>query len=664
MTFLNPLAGLLAAGIATPILLLFYFLKLRRRPVRVSSTLLWERAVRDMQVNEPFRWLRPSWMLLLQLLALWLLSAALARPAIDAPEAVADRVIILIDASASMGAEADAATGATRLDRAKDEARSLIERLSETVGGGGGPVEAAVVSFAASARAETGMTASRAELRGAIGAIEQTDQPGDLAAALDLAGVLLGSREAERAAARVVIIGDGAYGENVSTPVRDTRFIRIGPDPGADSDNLGIVAIAARRDLGEAARVRVFLRVVNASRNAVRAPVSLLLDGRVLDTRTIEVGARTDAGPGEAAVTFEFLDEPTGVSGLVTATIGRRDALAADNTAAIRLEPAIPPRVLIVTPTVRSEAQRLAHGLLEDAFAAIGSTIIDTIDARAYASLVETPGVFRHDLVVFDGVRAASAPPSPSVAFGSRVGAFGPRVERESTGGAGFASWRRAHPVLRNVSLDTVSIARSGVLDAPGEGAAAAAGVTGETLAFGADGPLITIVRDRGVERVFVGFELAQSNWPTQFSFVIFLTNVVERLTRLIGETSATAFTTSDSITVRPAPGATRIVGDGPAPFEAAVDPARASVALGALRRAGVYRLEGVVDADRLLPVNLLDARESDVAVRNEYEFGDVRAGSGAAGVAAPREIWRWFALAGLALLTAEWLLYAWRMRI
>lgn len=663
MTFLNPLAGLLAAGVATPILLLFYFLKLRRRPLRVSSTLLWERAVRDMQVNEPFRWLRPSWMLLLQLLALWSLCAALARPAFDAPESVADRVIILIDASASMGAEADQATGATRLDRAKDEARSLIDRLSETTGAGRGPVEAAVVSFAATPRAETGLTPSRAELRRAAGAIEQTDQPGDLAAALDLAGVLLGSREAERASARVVVIGDGAYGGIVSTPVRDTRFVRVGPSADDDIDNLGIVAIAARRDLGDAARVRVFLRIVNASRGAGRAPVSLLLDGRVLETRTIEVGARTDEGPGEAAVTFEFLDEPAGAARLVTATIGRRDALAADNTAAVRLEPAIPPRVLIVTPTDRTEAQRLAHGLLEDAFAAIGSTIIDTIDARAYASLVESPGAFRHDLVVFDGVRSAPAPPTPSVAFGSRVGAFGSRVERESTGGAAFASWRRAHPALRNVSLDTVSIARWGALDAPGEGATAA-GVTGETLAFGTDGPLITIVRDRGVERIFVGFELAQSNWPTQFSFVIFLTNAVERLTRLIGEASATAFTTTDSITVRPAPGATRIVGDGPAPFEAAVDPARASVALGALRRAGVYRLEGVADADRLLPVNLLDARESDVAAAGEIELGDVRAGRGAAGVAAPREVWRWFALAGLVLLTAEWLLYAWRMRI
>ena len=69
MTFLAPSAGLLAAAFVVPLLLSLYFLKLRRRPVRVSSTMLWRRAVHDLQVNAPFRMIKPSWLLLLQLLA-------------------------------------------------------------------------------------------------------------------------------------------------------------------------------------------------------------------------------------------------------------------------------------------------------------------------------------------------------------------------------------------------------------------------------------------------------------------------------------------------------------------------------------------------------------------------------------------------------------------
>ena len=69
MTFLDPATGLTALAAGTLATLLWYFLKLRRRPLRVSSTMLWEAAARDVEVNAPFRWIRPSWLLLLQLLA-------------------------------------------------------------------------------------------------------------------------------------------------------------------------------------------------------------------------------------------------------------------------------------------------------------------------------------------------------------------------------------------------------------------------------------------------------------------------------------------------------------------------------------------------------------------------------------------------------------------
>ncbi|MCX5671027.1 MAG: BatA domain-containing protein, partial [Planctomycetota bacterium] len=77
MDWLSPMTGLVAAAVAVPALVLLYFLKLKRRDMPVSSTLLWKRAVQDLQVNAPFQRLRRNILLFLQLLALAAILVAL-----------------------------------------------------------------------------------------------------------------------------------------------------------------------------------------------------------------------------------------------------------------------------------------------------------------------------------------------------------------------------------------------------------------------------------------------------------------------------------------------------------------------------------------------------------------------------------------------------------
>ena len=652
MTFLNPAAGIIAGAIAAPILLLLYFLKLRRRPVRVSSTLLWERAVEDLQVNEPFRWLRPSWLLLIQMLALASLCVALALPAIDAPEAPASRVVLLLDTSASMSAS-DAGDGVTRVEAARARATDLVNRLAAQPGDG---FEAAVIAFAAEPRALTGLTPSAAELRAAIDSVEPTDQPGDLGAALKLASAIARQSGVGAASARIVVIGDGAYGA-VQAAAAGVRFIRVGPEPASARDNVGIAAIAVRRGLDDASLVRVFARLVNASDGPIAVPVTLLLDGESVETRTLSMPGASDGGAGESAVTFEFTDTPTGEPRLATVYVGREDTLPADNAAAARLEPTIPPRVLVVVPPVMDDAQRIAVSLLVGAPEAVGSTIIDLIDSARYDALETTPGALsRYDLIVFNGGRVAWLAPIPTIAFGTIVGdAQTPRTE----GPIHVASWRRSHPLLRQVSLDGLVIARARGLTLPDDPTGA---VTGEEIASGPDGPLMMEITDHGVRRIVVGFDLAQSNWPTQPGFVIFMVNAIERLTRLIGEATAATFTTTTPITVRPTASVVRA--EGPVEIERAVEPGAGSLELGVLPRAGVYRLTGVQAGDRLIPVNVASAEESAIATADALDLAGGTATAAGVGAAAPREVWRWFTLAGFVLLSLEWLLFAWRMRV
>src|SRR5690348_16191662 len=124
--FLNWPTALIAGAIAIPALLVLYFLKLRRREMFVSSTILWKKAVQDLQVNAPFQKLRRNLLLLLQLLLLILLCLALMRPVANFKQGAGKLTVILIDRSGSMAAKDADGGKRTRLEEAKRLAREIV----------------------------------------------------------------------------------------------------------------------------------------------------------------------------------------------------------------------------------------------------------------------------------------------------------------------------------------------------------------------------------------------------------------------------------------------------------------------------------------------------------------------------------------------------------
>ena len=102
MIWLTAQYALIAGAIAIPALLILYFLKLRRRDVEISTTLLWKKAIQDLQANAPFQRLRRNILLILQLLALGAILAALGQPQIKSQTITGQRHVIMLDRSASM----------------------------------------------------------------------------------------------------------------------------------------------------------------------------------------------------------------------------------------------------------------------------------------------------------------------------------------------------------------------------------------------------------------------------------------------------------------------------------------------------------------------------------------------------------------------------------
>jgi hypothetical protein len=122
MTFAH-LTALWLSAVAIPIIALYLF-RIRRRRQDVPHLALWRLVIEQRTASFLLRRLRRLWSLLLQLAIMSLIVFAVARPMLRALFQGDERLVLVIDDSASMQAvERDGAAPRTRLDRALDAAR-------------------------------------------------------------------------------------------------------------------------------------------------------------------------------------------------------------------------------------------------------------------------------------------------------------------------------------------------------------------------------------------------------------------------------------------------------------------------------------------------------------------------------------------------------------
>ena len=650
MNFLSPTAALGAAAIFLPLLLALYILRLRRRYLRMASTLLWQHTVEDLEVNAPFRRLRWSTLLAIHLLLLSLLLLAMARPSTEGDQAGATRVLLLIDQSASMSAATD--TGRSRLELAKETAVEMVDRLARGARGH----EFMIIAFGRSPEVVSPLSSDRRVLRDAIDSISQTHETADIQAALRLAAAYAGDSEQPGAQeGEVILISDGQFAPaddraGFSLRAGRFRFHRIGPDPGEPIANVGITSFSARRDYEDPTRVYAFTRLINTQSDEVSAVLTLRVDGRAVEIEEVtipgaepadETGPRTN--PGELTLSFE-LELPGGALLELSHNVG--DVMEVDNHARLIMPEPNPPRIGLVYGG--AEADPFLRRLLED----LDPQSIELVSDEAYSELDQSAldaGEF-FDLVVFDRVDSHRLPGVPSLTFGGvprGVDAAAPPDER----GRRVQSWDRQHPLMRHVDLDSVVYRDFGAYRLP-EG--------GESLAEGPDGTVLGTIRTRGTRHVLVGFPLTldQTNWSHQVSIVVFLQNLQDVL--LAGRSGQTGILhqPGEAIQVRAAPTTSELrVRSAGETTTLRAEPGQQRT-LPTPRREGIIEVTGAVRSQEQIAVTLLSDVESDLRPRRELIVNAESVVAETGGGAAPRELWPWLILAALVLLTVEWVVF------
>lgn len=659
MEWLTPITALYAAAVSVPLLLLLYFLKLKRREQIVSSTLLWKRAVQDLQVNAPFQRLRRNILLLLQLLVLLAILLALAGPILSLIAGPARRYVLLIDRSASMNATD---IEPSRLEAAKEQAKifvesmlnkafySLKEESDQTM----------VIAFDNSAKVMCNFTSDKKQLNRAVDSITPSDNVSSLAEAIVVAqafaqspGVEADYMSAEEPA-RLVLFSDGQ--------IRDLDQVVVGPDEmtfhclGQSQQNVAVTAMQARRSYENPEEVDVFATLSNYNTEPITCDVQLSINDNVRAVKSVTIPPRiadksSDAArSGKLAVDFSLSYAEGGILEVrKLQSSDNLDCLTCDDAAWAILPAPKKLSVLLVTA---------GNKVLESALQACPLAKLELQNPSQFDSTDPNDLSIeqRYDMIVLDNYVPAKLPRSRYLVFGRPPEGIDVSSPQELENQV-IVDWRTKHSVLKYVDLTNLFVAKCHKMILPRDA---------EVLAEFNETPALALVRRNGSVFLLAGFDVLQSNWPFEPSFVLFCYNSAAFLGMQIGAGQEVNLKVGEPITVDGLKSQITAKIDGPG---ISGDEIKSSVS-GSLRypatdRAGTYRLSINDQPDRFFAVNLLDSKESNIEPVEEVVLSGQPVQAEQQGVSrANFPLWPFLICLALVLVCVEWIIYNRKVRI
>ena len=474
--------------LAVPIIFVLYLIQSRYRPQVVASLLLWKRMARDLEAEAA--WRRPRWDLLLalQLVVALLLGLALARPAVVGGDG--QRLVVVLDTSASMAARD---VQPTRFAAAR-------QQVTELVNGAAPDTRVWLVTAGAVPRVVVD-NGSPANLSAALDGLQPEPVAGDLATAVRIAAGLAAPQAG--GGSRVVVVTDGAFSLDLPPQPVPVSFMLVGGGP----QNLAVSEVSLRRPVESADSTSTsssylagFARVVNFGSEPRATSMTILADGLAVDRSPIQV-----AGGSHAEATFRV---PAGVQS-VSVLLADREALALDDRVDVPGYARSTRRVTIVSD---------APTTWEHVFSVVPNLTTRTIHRQDYPP----PDLTSDDIVVLDSMPVGESrgsglilinPPEGNAVL-SRVDTL-PRLRRA-------VSFDPQDPLLLGLDIAPLVVQQVQRAATP---AWADASVSAE------DTPLIVHGRIGDQRAVVFAFDPNKSNLPHLAAFPLLMANVVDWLT-------------------------------------------------------------------------------------------------------------------------------------
>jgi hypothetical protein len=332
MFFFNLSAAEFLALLSTisSFVVLLYLLDRSRKKLRVATLRFWQDSEIPAQ-RKHRRKIQQPWSLILQLIALCLLLLAVAQVRVGSPDRSSRSHVLLVDASAWMGARG--AANRLLIDQARAAAVRYVQALPSSD-------RVMVVRADALATPLTGFESNKQVLEAAIRRIQPGTAALNLGQGLDFATQALrleGKRSGE-----IVYSGPGRVAPDA---LRDLPAIpanlRVLPISG-NLENTGLRKLSVRRSAGDPELWQLYVTARNYGRQVRSLPLVVTFGGAPVGTRRLTIPPST-----ELDSSFEFR---TKAAGWIEARLEGGDALAADDVAMIEVPAERSLRVVVYSP--------------------------------------------------------------------------------------------------------------------------------------------------------------------------------------------------------------------------------------------------------------------------------------------------------------------------